>query len=143
MTAAKLDIMKITPEETDLSKLTNECLIKIDELINEKNLRVKQGFYEMPVLADGKLIGIVISNIIGNAVKHSPQGAEIDICFDKTGMFSVENHGTHIEETPSDTDISGGLGLYIVKSILDMHGLKYSFENTADGTLFSIIFSKI
>jgi two-component system sensor histidine kinase VanS len=141
MTAAKLDTVKITPEEIDLSKLTQSCIIKIDEISKEKNITIKQNFSDMPIFADKKLIGIVISNIIGNAVKHSPQGAKIDIIFYETGIFSVENHGTHISETSADSDLSGGLGLYIVKSILDMQGFEYSFDNTDDGTIFSIIFT--
>jgi two-component system sensor histidine kinase VanS len=143
MTAAKLDTVKITPEEINLSELTHDCLIRIDELSKEKNIIIKQNISDTPVLADKKLMGIVISNIIGNAVKHSPQNTQVDIIFDETYRFSVENHGTHIGENSSDTDLSGGLGLYIVKSILDMHGLKYSFENTESGTVFSINFTKM
>jgi two-component system sensor histidine kinase VanS len=143
MTAAKLDIVKITPEEINLWEPTNECLQKIGELINTKNLTVKHIFSDMPIAADKKLMRIVISNIIGNAVNHTPQGSEIDIRLDDNGAFTVLNHGVHIEKTPSDSDLSGGLGLYIVKSILDMHGFKYIFENTENGTLFSIYFTKI
>jgi two-component system sensor histidine kinase VanS len=143
MTAAKLDIIKITPEEISLSEITDDCLMKINELINEKNIKIKQDFSIAKISADKKLMVIVMSNIIGNAVKHSPQGAEIDIRFDESGKFSVENRGTHIGDISSDSDLSGGLGLYIVKTILDMHGLKYNFENTADGTLFSINFTKM
>jgi two-component system sensor histidine kinase VanS len=147
MTAAKLDILKPMPEEINLSEITNECLQKIDELIDKKNIYIKQDFSDIPIVADKKLIGIVISNVIGNAVKHSPQGsgqaAEINICFDETLRFSVLNHGTHIGETSSDSDLSSGLGLYIVKTILDMHEFKYSFENFGDGTKFTIIFTKM
>jgi two-component system sensor histidine kinase VanS len=143
MTAAKLDIVKLTPEEINLSEVTDECLMKIGELISEKNITIKQEFSAAKIFADKKLMGIVISNIIGNAVKHSPQGTAINIGFNETAEFSVENYGVHIVDTSAETDISGGLGLYIVKSILDLHGFKYSFENTADGTLFLIKFSKM
>jgi two-component system sensor histidine kinase VanS len=138
MTAAKLDITPLTPEEINLSELTGECLIKLSQLINEKNIKVNQNFSDTPVFADKKLMGIVISNIIGNAVKYSPGGTEIDINFEKT--FSVANHGTKTHEAAEETDSSGGLGLYIVKSILKMHGFKYSFENLNDGNIFTIIF---
>jgi two-component system sensor histidine kinase VanS len=117
-------------------------LIKINQLINEKNIRIWQDVSDTPIFADKKLMGIVMSNIIGNAVKYSPQSAEIDIAFDETYKFSVVNHGAKIDETSSDSDLSGGLGLYIVKSILDLHSFKYSFENTEDGTIFTIIFTK-
>jgi two-component system sensor histidine kinase VanS len=143
MTVAKLDIVKMTPEEISLSEITNNCLQKIEKLINEKNLTVRHILSDILILADKKLMGIVISNIIGNAVKHSPRGTEIHIRLDDDAKFTVLNHGTHIGETSADSDLSGGLGLYIVKSILEMHGFKYSFENTEDGMLFSIHFTKM
>jgi two-component system sensor histidine kinase VanS len=143
MTAAKLNILKIIPEEISLSELTKDCLIKIEELCDKKNIQIKQNYSDTPILADKKLMGIVISNIIGNAVKYSPQNAEININFDETLKFSVKNRGSYMGETTTDSDLSGGLGLYIVKTILDMHGFKYSFENTDDGTLFTIYFAKM
>jgi signal transduction histidine kinase len=140
--AAKLSIVKPVPEEINLSDITHDCLSKINELIEKKNIKVKQDLSDIPISADKKLMGIVISNIIGNAVKHSPPGADIDIHFDETLKFSVQNRGTHSGEKSSDSDLSGGLGLYIVKTILDMHGFKHSFENTEDKTLFTIIFTR-
>jgi signal transduction histidine kinase len=142
MTASKLEIVKPIPEEINLSELANECLINIGELIDKKNITIKQNFSDTLIIADKKLMTIVISNIIGNAVKHSPQDAEIEIRFDETCKFSVLNHGPHSGKKSEDSDLSGGLGLYIVKSILDLHGFKYNFESTKDGTLFSINFSK-
>jgi two-component system sensor histidine kinase VanS len=143
MTAAKLDIVELMPEEIDLSELTNECIMKIIELINEKNIKIMQDFSETPVFADKKLMGIVMSNIIGNAVKHSHQGAAVDLCLNENSEFSVVNHGVHIDKKSLESDLSGGLGLYIVKSILDLHEFKYRFENTPDGTVFTIIFTKM
>jgi two-component system sensor histidine kinase VanS len=142
MTAAKLDIIELSPEETDLSEIADDCLIKIDEFINEKNIKISKNFSDKKISADKKLMGIVMSNIIGNAVKHSPEGSVFDIGFDETLRFSVANHGGKIGETSEETDISGGLGLYIVKTILDLHGFKYNFENTENGNVFTIIFTK-
>jgi two-component system sensor histidine kinase VanS len=141
MAAAKLDMVKMTREEINLSELTQDCLLKIDELINVKYIRIEQDFSDTKIFADKKLMSIVISNIIGNAVKHSPQGTEVDLRFNENGEFSVKNHGVNIGENSPESDISGGLGLYIVKSILELHGFKHSFENTEDGTKFTIIFT--
>jgi two-component system sensor histidine kinase VanS len=143
MTAAKLDTVKIAPEEISLSEITDDCLQNIEKLINEKNITVRHIFSDIPILADKKLMVIVLSNIISNAVKHSPRDSEIHIRLTDDSKFSVLNRDVHIGETSADSDLSGGLGLYIVKSILKMHGFKYSFENTEDGMLFSIHFTKM
>jgi hypothetical protein len=140
MTAAKLDTLKITPEEINLSELTNEYLQKIGDLIEKKEIKIKQNFSGISITADKNLMGIVISNVIGNAVKHSPEGTEINIHFDNNANFTVFNYGA---KASPETDLTGGLGLYIVKSILDMHGFKYSFENSEGGTLFSINLKKM
>ncbi|MDR0986524.1 MAG: HAMP domain-containing histidine kinase [Ruminococcus sp.] len=137
MTAAKLDTVEISPEEINLSETANECLLKLSELIKEKDIKIKQNFSGKPVIADKKLIAIVISNIIGNAVKHSPIGAEIELEFNEDNELSVCNHGV---ETADDSFDSGGMGLYIVKSSLDMHGLKYSIERSDDSVKFTVFF---
>ncbi|MDR0946358.1 MAG: HAMP domain-containing histidine kinase [Ruminococcus sp.] len=142
MTAAKLHIIKLTPEECNLLEITEDCLNKLKEPINEKNLQIKQNFRDFPICADKKLIQLVMSNIIGNAVKHSPQGALINLSLDENRVFTAANHNVQTENTPYDSDLSGGLGLYIIKSILVLHGFSYSIENTEDVTCFTIIFTK-
>ncbi len=71
-------------------------------------------------------------------------------------ILTVENSGVHVspEELPQlwepfyradksrSRDTGGsGLGLYIVKTILDNHNLEYKFENSEAGTRFTILFS--
>jgi two-component system sensor histidine kinase VanS len=142
-TVSKLDIVKIMPEEVILSEITRDCLVKINELTERKHLQITQEISDLPIFADKKLIRIALSNIIGNAVKHSPHDSKIEIRFDDMLKFTVTNHSAYIGENASESDLSGGLGLYIVKSVLDMHGFRYSFENNDDTTLFSIDFTKM
>ena len=97
-----------------------------------------------------------ISNIIGNAVNHSPQKAFISITL-KNGILNVINSGVSI----SDVDIKqifepfyrienshnrktggSGLGLYIVKNILEQHKLKYKIKNTEKVICFTIDFTQ-
>ena len=67
-------------------------------------------------------------------------------------IFSVENNAEHIseQEIPKLFDAfyrreksrnrkagGSGLGLYIVKMILDQHGASYRMGNTCDGVCFS------
>lgn len=96
----------------------------------------------------------VLSNVIGNAVKHSPENSVVDI-YITAKAISVENTGVHIGEDEllrvwepfyrtdksRSRDTGGsGLGLYIVSSILDLHGFAYRFENTGTGMRFNTEF---
>ena len=103
---------------------------------------------------DERLLEKVFSNVLSNAVAYSPMGATVTVAL-QDGIFSVENTGVHIEEkdlahlfTPfyrvdkSRNRNSGGsgLGLYIVKTILDHHDVAYSMENTENGVRFTAVF---
>jgi two-component system sensor histidine kinase VicK len=92
-----------------------------------------------PVIADRDKIGQVITNLINNAVKYSPQDSIINVaCVTVNGvaMLSVQDQGIGIApdniehlfdrfyrvESKDTKSISGfGIGLYICKEIIDRH----------------------
>ena len=95
-----------------------------------------------------------LSNIIGNAIRHSPSGTEVFISLQSSeqgNTLAVENTGVFISEadlphmfTPfyradksrSKATGGSGLGLYIVKTSLDLHGMEYKITNTEKGVAF-------
>jgi len=121
-------------------------------------LQLNQNF-STPVIIKGNkiLIKKVFSNLIGNAVKYSPQGAIIDISIFKQKdryLFSIENSGTHIpkEAIPKifeafyRVDMSrsrqtggSGLGLYLVQKIAEQHGGSCQIQNTDRGVCATLI----
>ena len=100
---------------------------------------------------DRRLIEKVFTNVVGNAVAYSPPGAAVTVRL-QGGVFTVENTGVHIaaadlphlftpfyrvEKSRNRNSGGSGLGLYIVKTILDHHGAACRIENTADGVRFT------
>ena len=159
LTLAKLDTLSLTFEETPLSDLADECCRIYGTLAQKKLIQINRKYDENIVIqADKNQMQTVISNVIGNAVKHSPEGSIVDISLsqkDSEVILTVENSGVHIDKSElaqtwepfyrtdksRSRDTGGsGLGLYIVKSILDMHGFEYGIENTDSGVLFTIKF---
>lgn len=108
-----------------------------------------------PVMVDPEKIRAVFQNLLENAIKYSRAGGEVVLFASRAGngvQFSITDHGIGI---PADEqalifsrffrasnakhmDPNGtGLGLYIVKNILDMHGGKIWLESgEGTGTTF-------
>ena len=103
---------------------------------------------DMPVFADKERIEQVITNIIGNAIKYTPDGGRIDvkvsekddgnyrICVSDTGVGIPKEDLQHIFERfyrvdkSRSTDAGGtGLGLSIAKDIIDAHGGEITMDS--------------
>lgn len=126
----------------DAVELLLQTLIVFEKKINDKHLEVNAMVPEdsIIVLGEADSINQVIYNLLENAVKFATPGTELGIGIfkqDGKAYISVKNHGDTIppEELPlifdrfHKTDRSRsidrdgvGLGLYIVKSILNNHG---------------------
>ena len=140
----------------DCVQIIKSYLSETEDLIAGKDLQI---YLDAPpsVLITGNkmLMEKVFSNLIGNAIKYSPQGAFIRICVHTEHeqiKFSVENTGAHIpedsipklfdafyrvEQSRSRKTGGSGLGLYIVQEILHLHGSECTVSNTLAGVKFS------
>ncbi|MBE7022662.1 MAG: HAMP domain-containing histidine kinase [Ruminococcaceae bacterium] len=145
-----LDISKIEqgnykPElrDFDINEMIRLSVIKLEKRITDKNIHLSVGFQseDSRVLADKDSIQRVLTNLMDNAIKFTDEGGFIDI---RTGpdnrgkiFVSIQNSGIgidsrdikHIFDRFYKTDNSRGLdkngtglGLYIVKNILQGHG---------------------
>lgn len=115
------------------------------------------------VYGDEFRIGQVLTNLLGNAIKHTPEGGKIRIGTEEgpgsgvpgaNGCVRIEvyNDGDPIPEadlpyiwdTFYTVDKSGsreigggsGIGLAIVKNILTLHGSEFGVRNVSGGVLF-------
>ncbi len=132
----KLEITKF-----DINELVRINLLKFEMMITPKNIDVSLNMDEerLIVKADKDAITQVLTNLINNAVKFTPENGEISINItrkkDKV-CVAVENsgHGIKKEDIPyiwdrfykadksrSDSRNGMGLGLYIVKNLINMH----------------------
>ena len=160
-----LTISRLETAGADFKKDRLDCiqiikcyLNETEDLIAQKDLQIH---FDMPspVFINGNkmLMEKVFSNLIGNAIKYSPQGADIYISAlteHERVVFSVENTGVHIpadskhklfdafyrvEQSRSRKTGGSGLGLYIVQEILRQHGSVCTVCNTQSGVKFSFI----
>lgn len=146
-------------ERTDLAELVRRQLAIYDDLVLQKKLRVETDLpASAPLTADPALIQKVLDNLLSNAVFYAPDGANLNVMIvpgDSGPILTIENSGSHIPEEAlphvfepfyrADSSRNrrtggSGLGLYIVKMILDRHGAEYRIENTDTGVLFQVCF---
>ncbi len=149
----RLDLTPVNPAE-----LVQACIQEQDLRLREKHLQCtfEAARAEQPCICDRNRIMQVITNIVANAVKFSPEGGEIRIDLDYSDglcRLRVADNGTGIPEDELDQvfdkfyqssgnrNHSGGtgLGLAICREIIDLHhGRIWAENNAAQGA--SIVF---
>jgi len=136
--AGKLDV---NPVPTDLLAFLREAIMNNRPIAERKGIGVhlEAGEAVPPVPLDPRRIAQVIDNLIGNAVKFSHAGKAVSIKVAREGnavRVAVRDQGQGIPETelgrlfrefgktsvrPTGGEKSTGLGLLIVKKIIEAH----------------------
>ncbi len=137
--------------------------IDVDELIyevseefagtaeaNAVTLRVL-GSTANQVLGDGDSLRRVVANLLANAIEHSPGGSSVDIDVSDDGqgvLLSVRDHGPGVGPEFRDAvfrrgwrsplartnrPAGSGLGLTIVRQVVEEHGGEVQVENVEPG----------
>lgn len=156
---SKLESDSFQPQRTivNLSKLLDEIMEPIQYYceLNEIALEVRVP-QSVKVVGDTQLLAKAISNIIGNAAHYTPKGERIVVHLSADGRhatLSVLNTGVHLDEAEiprlfeafyridksrSRQTGGSGLGLYIVKKVLDVHQATYTLSNQSNGVEFVV-----
>jgi PAS domain S-box-containing protein len=149
-----------------LRKVLAEERVRIDA--KKLLVQTKFDTHIAPMNADQKLLWMIFENLLSNAVKYTPQGGRVAVSLQamkkknaETGLrqdgyvrFSVKDTGIGIPlsqqgkifsnlfraDNVRTMDVDGtGLGLYMVKSIIDLIGWKISFRSVEQkGTEFFV-----
>lgn len=152
--------LKIKKRVFNINETARICLIKFEKEINEKNLEIITDFENenTDVYADSDAITQVVTNLVHNAVKFTPQGGSISIKTYEKGnkiLVEIKNSGQGISEekikyiwdrfykadaSRGDNPEGVGLGLYIVKSLINQHKERIAVESK-EGEYAKFIFT--
>ncbi|WFF72537.1 HAMP domain-containing sensor histidine kinase [Proteiniclasticum sp. QWL-01] len=147
--------------EVDLNEVIRASIVKFETKINDKKLRVDISLdsEHQYVAADRDRLIQVVTNLLDNAVKHSPAEGHVEVSTKVKGKkvtVAIYNDGMPI----SDADLkniwsrfykadrsrtqkeSTGLGLPIVRNILSQLGENVWVENRETGVVFQFTLSK-
>lgn len=152
----ELGTFAVDPENIDIVKLCKELVHEIEPLAMQKQQRLQESYVEESLMidVDPKLFTMIIQNLLSNAIKYTPEEGTVALSVRKEDgllQISVTDTGYGIPtseqdkiftklfraDNVKDKDTTGtGLGLYIVKSILEYSGGNIWFESPChdDGT---------
>ncbi len=71
--------MPLNLSHYDLNELVKEAVATLGPLKDKHNVHSNFSGHPVPAFCDKDLIGRVITNLVGNAVKHTPEGGEVTI----------------------------------------------------------------
>lgn len=136
--AARLGLEK---KPIDLSQLVDEAVQGAREQARLAGLQIEASHLpHLPVTADPSRLAQVLDNLLGNALKFTPRGGKIKIearALPDSAMISVIDTGvgltadqirrlfqpfSQVHDVRHSTTPGTGLGLYISRAILELHG---------------------
>ena len=149
------------PEEKmtrfDVEECAGQMLITFEQKIMSKDIQVEVDMPECPIytVAQQDYISQVVYNLLDNAVKFCPQGGTLSLKIRESGSkiyVSVGNDGDTIpaeelsllfdrfhkmDKSRNENRDGWGLGLYIVKTIVGLHGKDISVTSMDGRTEFT------
>lgn len=132
-------------EEIQLDDVVNRILTQNQVLIENRSLSIDNYLPATSIFMNLPILKLVLSNIISNAVKHSDKGGVIRIGLENEGTdFVIENTIVSKENTSTKVQSKkeGGLGLFVVKYLLEHEQLSYRFEESSTGRRFVMVLPK-
>lgn len=149
----------IETEDVDIQQIAEQSLGELKPLIEKKKIVLNKSFESgiNTIKADPKLLKIIFDNLLSNAVKYTSKEGNIDFSIKKEkkeiiitvkddgiGIPKAQQHEIYTKlfraDNAREIDTDGtGLGLYIVKSILDEAGGKVTFKSEENkGSVFTV-----
>ncbi len=150
----------IEPEPCDLAALAEGVVAELSPAIGVKQIKLEKNYDPGLGLinADPKLVRIIFQNLLSNAVKYTPQAGAVRLYVLKEaeqvvirvtdtgyGIPAADRHKVFTKLFRSDNvkerEAEGtGLGLYIIKAIVDAAGGEISFDSLeGQGTTFTVL----
>jgi signal transduction histidine kinase len=150
--------LRLSPGQIALEDLINDALASTEALARARGIRLTSAADALlMVRADPREMSRVLTNLLINAIRHTPQEGSVHVVAapeaggallavadgcggipeaDLACVFDTAWRGTR--ECGPDADSGAGLGLAIVRSIVEAHQGQVSVVNTTEGCRFEV-----
>src|SRR5919204_392785 len=148
--------LPLNPTEVDVANIARDVVERLQVVAEGRQLSV-QAPESAPAVADRDRVEQVLTNLISNAIRYSPEGTPVEIAVQprpESIQLSVRDHGIGIPRDQQQrifdrfTRVNGddggagiGLGLAIAKAIVEQHGGRIWVESTGkrgEGSTFHV-----
>jgi len=136
----------------NLAELVRQVVVEQEPLAEAKgiDLGVTQVDEAVAVSGDHEALRILLSNLVGNALRYTPEGGRVDVSCglsEGAAFIAVDDSGPGIPVEDRErvfdrfyrggtgSEIGSGLGLSIVRAIAVRHQAKVSLDDSASGGL--------
>jgi PAS domain S-box-containing protein len=138
--------LQLEPREVDIAALVRSVVAQAEQLTDRHEIVVTAPDRAVAYV-DGLRIEQVLTNLVDNAIKYSPDGGTVEVGVDtgpRSVVVSVRDHGVGVEPEhrpklfdrfyqvhPNHSGM--GLGLHICRQIVELHGGTIVAEFPEDG----------
>lgn len=147
LSVSSLNHLSDDEEEMVINEILQEVLDKYELMAAQRNVSINNRLGDEKIYIGKSALKVILSNVVGNAVKYSDTGGIIDIGSDN-GWIYIDNTYDDAENLDCERlfevnfdvgkDNSNGLGLYIVRNILLSYGIEHKLERCEKIIRFTI-----
>jgi signal transduction histidine kinase len=150
--------LRLSPDQIALGDLVSDVLASTEALAREHGVRLDgSATGRLVVRADPRELSRALTNLLANAIRHTPPGGGVHVevrpgdgdvllavadgCggipeADLPHVFDLAWRGTDARSPAPDS--GAGLGLAIVRGVVEAHGGSVRVMNTGDGCCFEM-----
>jgi signal transduction histidine kinase/ligand-binding sensor domain-containing protein/DNA-binding response OmpR family regulator len=150
--------LRFEPEHRNVAAFVQELLDLFQPVANTRNINLSLRSDRAEILMDFDIDKLekIIYNLLSNAFKHTPDGGAVSVkleAFDANRRLSikVKNTGKGIDKASLDRifdrfyhtdnangELSTGIGLSLVKDLVELHNGEVQVQPDEDGTCFQV-----
>jgi signal transduction histidine kinase len=152
--------LPIEPVDVDLGQLVEGAVSAVEGLAISESVRFQLRLQDCPTISlDPNLVRRAVENLLSNAIRYSPTDSTVTVSVGRTlegTTIQVADHGPGIpdelkhelfqkfgsvEARMASKRRGVGLGLYMVKLVMQAHGGRATVADEKDGgSVFSLVF---
>lgn len=146
---AEAGMLKLEKTACDLGELARSAGGLYDEIAAAKQISLSIETVDTPVQADATRLRQAVANLIDNAIKYTPEGGRVAVATtrrENQAVLTVSDSGPGVPEAEqtriwerlyrgdqSRSQSGLGLGLSLVRAIVEAHGGRVSVRNAPSG----------